>query len=228
MVHNDILLVSCHCRENLKWLYDQTLYKYIVYSKTDTASPNYLPRNVGREAEAYLSYIINNYYNLPPTLVFIHGHERAWHQQGTLLECLERLGDLTQYKYKNLWDQQWALIIIDIDHADEIIAKVNPDPKASRSYINPPNNCIWNHPLHKLDCLKQILGPNPPQYIYTCKCAQFIVKRECILNKPLSYWQNLLHVMYSFHPSHNEKEIGITFELLWCYLMTGIIDERNL
>jgi hypothetical protein len=35
--------------------------------------------NRGREASTYLSYIINNYYNLPDYMVFVHGERYQRH-----------------------------------------------------------------------------------------------------------------------------------------------------
>lgn len=40
----------------------------------------YLIANVGREATAYLHYIIARYDSLPERVAFIHGHDSAWHQ----------------------------------------------------------------------------------------------------------------------------------------------------
>ena len=43
----------------------------------------HVPQNKGREAMAYLTYIIDHYANLPSTIAFLHSHlegyPRAWH-----------------------------------------------------------------------------------------------------------------------------------------------------
>lgn len=39
-----------------------------------------VPRNQGREVMAYLTFIIDNYDRLPLFTIFLHGHDRAWHQ----------------------------------------------------------------------------------------------------------------------------------------------------
>ena len=36
------------------------------------------PMNKGREAMAYLSYIIDNYHKLALTIAFIHPHQGGW------------------------------------------------------------------------------------------------------------------------------------------------------
>jgi hypothetical protein len=42
-------------------------------------TPNFLPINQGREAAVYLTYIIENYYDLPEFMVFIHGKRYQIH-----------------------------------------------------------------------------------------------------------------------------------------------------
>lgn len=44
----------------------------------DPAMPFAETPNVGREAPAYLSWIIEHYDNLPDRTVFIHGHRTSW------------------------------------------------------------------------------------------------------------------------------------------------------
>lgn len=43
--------------------------------------PEYIlhpPRNVGREAMAYLTFLIDHYHNLPEIIVFLHPHLQGW------------------------------------------------------------------------------------------------------------------------------------------------------
>lgn len=37
----------------------------------------------GREARHYLQFIVDNYANLPATMVFLHAHETSWHMPDT-------------------------------------------------------------------------------------------------------------------------------------------------
>ena len=50
-----------------------------------------VPRRFGREAMAYLTYIIENYDNLPSYAAFVHGHRTTWHQQAPLPALLRAL-----------------------------------------------------------------------------------------------------------------------------------------
>ena len=59
-----------------------------------------VPRNFGREAMAYLTYIIDHYDDLPAYSVFVHGHYRAWHQQAPIPAKIRAL-NLTALEEEN-------------------------------------------------------------------------------------------------------------------------------
>jgi len=67
-------IVVARCYENVDWLiYDSD--NTIIYNKGDKLDlPNEVHlENVGREADTYLNYIIDNYYNLPDVVIFTQG-----------------------------------------------------------------------------------------------------------------------------------------------------------
>ncbi|KAL9054550.1 MAG: hypothetical protein Q9162_004106 [Coniocarpon cinnabarinum] len=77
------LVIASYTGQNVSWLdqvpSDWTPYRYFL----DDPNPYNglsVPRNQGREAMAYLTYIIDHYDNLPSYMVFVHGHYRSWHQ----------------------------------------------------------------------------------------------------------------------------------------------------
>ena len=66
-----LVLVVCHFQETLEWI-NQIKYPVVVYNKNPTKNNLYdinLP-NVGYDAIAYLTYIIDNYDNLPEFVGF--------------------------------------------------------------------------------------------------------------------------------------------------------------
>ena len=79
----DIVLVVARYHEDLAWLKDvPSNFDIIVYNKDVTREANIphdraitiIPRdNVGREADTYLTYIIDHYDTLPETIVFCQG-----------------------------------------------------------------------------------------------------------------------------------------------------------
>lgn len=65
--NNDCIAVIAKYKEDLNWTKDLEC-KYVIYDKSKN-----IP-NVGREAETYLRFIIENYDNLPKYTVFLQGH----------------------------------------------------------------------------------------------------------------------------------------------------------
>ena len=98
----DLIIVSSHYTENLDWL-EQSHVPVIVSSNSCTprsfpeGSCVYVdpklnnPINRGREASAYIRFIVTYYEMLPKHIAFIHGHENAWHQKypGPLLKAIQ-------------------------------------------------------------------------------------------------------------------------------------------
>jgi hypothetical protein len=63
----------------LTWL-DAQPYRYvpITYGQPE-GTPNNVPFDKGREASAYLRYILDYWDDLPPRVIFIHDHDKSWH-----------------------------------------------------------------------------------------------------------------------------------------------------
>jgi len=53
---------------------------HAIYHMDDPASDYHPPENKGREAMAYLTYLVDMYDSLPSTIAFIHPHEAGWPQ----------------------------------------------------------------------------------------------------------------------------------------------------
>ncbi|KAL9055154.1 MAG: hypothetical protein Q9162_003732 [Coniocarpon cinnabarinum] len=69
--------------ENTSWVSELPTWLPYVYTVDDPLADLHTPKNKGREALAYLTYIIENYENLAKTVAFIHSHKdgypQAWH-----------------------------------------------------------------------------------------------------------------------------------------------------
>jgi hypothetical protein len=46
--------------------------------------------NVGRELTSFLRFFVEFYDDLPERMVFSHGHDKAWHQQGYEMQYILR------------------------------------------------------------------------------------------------------------------------------------------
>jgi hypothetical protein len=71
--------------EDTSWL-DEELpdVPKTIYVVDDEQAPLHPPKNKGREAMVYLSYIVDFYDSLPDISIFIHAHRWAWHNNDLL------------------------------------------------------------------------------------------------------------------------------------------------
>ncbi len=74
----NMTLVVSRYNENLDWLKNVS-WNYIVYNKGEDNLPEWIKNkirlaNIGREAHTYLTYIIDNYDNLPEYTIFVQGN----------------------------------------------------------------------------------------------------------------------------------------------------------
>lgn len=99
------LVIASYRSQDVSWIKeipsDWTIKRYILDEPGVHPDGGLsVPRNFGREAMAYLTYIIDHYENLPMYAAFIHGHYRAWHQQAPISAKVRAL-NLTALSQEN-------------------------------------------------------------------------------------------------------------------------------
>ena len=77
------MVVSAY-RDDLAWLRNVEAIgiRTHVYGRPGAEAPNandQLPVNRGDEAAAYFRYLVDHYDDLPEYVMFVHGHEYAYH-----------------------------------------------------------------------------------------------------------------------------------------------------
>lgn len=198
-------IVSSHFNEELSWLVSQSDFDYRIYTKNIEKCKDFDQEKVfecvnkGNEASSYISYIIDNYENLPDYVAFIHGHDHSYHQTDLTLNLIKDAFDSinieNDYGYHSINRKDWRNIFgddVDDWSGNWKILKEN------YSYLN-------------------IKIPTPKRLECTA-CAQFIVSRENILLNDINDYKNILKWLES---THLESSIsGRVMEHLWCYIMT--------
>src|SRR6266498_1194139 len=78
--YNRTLVIGHRKQDSIAWI-SETLPDIDVaaYVVDDLAAPLHTPRNKGREAMVYLTYIIHHYEKLPDIVLFFHAGQYAWH-----------------------------------------------------------------------------------------------------------------------------------------------------
>jgi hypothetical protein len=197
-----LVIVTSHYRENLDWL-KNSKYPVKMCDKPGSDETDFvadssctLNENFGREASSYLTYIINNYDNLPEYMAFLHGHEEAYHQKNPLgiLKAIE-MAKIDEYDYISLNNEIQAIILepgLTFDRNNPSFVFKEQD---MQHYLM---RRVWK------DLYEPYLGYPFPEKIRCERSAQFIVSKKAVLNRPKKMYEDLLHFL-----SYGEKEFGI-------------------
>ena len=159
----------------------------------------------------YLSYIIDNYDNLPWMAVFVHGHFRSWHQPipiPFLINTLNRSA-LAREGYISLhcsWYPSCPAEIRPIDH-DAIVW----GPGINRNETEMAIAGNW----------KQLFpGEKLPETIASQGFAQFAVTRPAIRRRPRGDYERMREWLLNTLLIDDNIN-GRVFEKLWAYIFSG-------
>ena len=201
--------------EDVSWLSgtspDLNTAIYVV-DQDDLSSEFRIPRNKGHEAMVYLSYIIDHYYNLSDTTIFMHPHLVAWHNNDLLdsnaLTTLKHLSDdhVARVGYFNTRCHHepgcpdWL-------HLDRPDSELDTHRKMEEKSFS---TAVWQE-LHP--------GAPLPHAISQPCCAQFAVSRDRIQAKPQSEY--IRYRQWLLNTSLDDIMSGRVMEYTWQYIFTG-------
>lgn len=210
--YTKMLVIPRTSRENIDWI-DNTfgrdpLFQKSIYTVDDVESELHPPRNKGHEVIVYLSHIIQNYENLSDVNIFIHAHERAWHNNDLM--------DLS---------------------STPMIARLSAERVQREGFMNlrcswNPGCPDWMHPgTTEVNAFKQEeavlakswselfpLDPIPDVLAQPC-CAQFAISKERIQSLPLAryvYWRD-----WVLRTKLPDAISGRVFEYVWQFIFAG-------
>jgi hypothetical protein len=103
------LVIARTKSEDLSWLNEQidgtpitTNRSLHIYTTDDLSSAHHTPLNKGREAMAYLTYLIEHYASLPQIILFMHPHRTSWHDNFFSLSSPQTLSSLRLDRVRRL------------------------------------------------------------------------------------------------------------------------------
>lgn len=155
----------------------------MIYTVDDPFATKHTPRNKGRESLAYLQYIVEHYYDLPSTIVFVHSHKdgwpEAWHTDTFSYSNVDsiralRLEHVQNNGYANLRCQGQP-------GCPDEIQPFRAGARASSDPANPGQNAevfyaqAWEELFNNTNVPKVVAAP--------C-CSQFAVSRDQVLKRP--------------------------------------------
>lgn len=200
----DLVIVTSHYREDLEWL-RASKYPVVVYTKEGGTTPAIKAtckcQNFGKEASVYLKYIIDNYYNLPKWVAFLHGHETAWHQKlgMPILEAIDRAKK-----------DRYGFISLNNCFIDDR----NPSNQTYRLALQ-----HWDknfRPWLKMDA---------PFDVYHDCCAQFIVAKHRIQRHPKQAYIDWLELLRNSDESKEDRRsCSSTFGMSYLGSQQGTVE----
>lgn len=180
-------------------------WQHAVYVVDDLDAPLHTTVNKGREANVYLTYIIDNYESLPPTIAFVHSHEdgfpQAWHTDAPNYSNVESLQSLNlDFVQRNGYANLRCISIPGCP--DEIQPFRQPYEEyrtSEHAYAE-----AWRH-LFSNDDVPNVVG--------TPCCAQFAVSRDQVRMRPLEFYTKAHH--WLLETSLDDDTSGRVFEYMW-------------
>ncbi|KAL6715520.1 hypothetical protein ACLMJK_006481 [Lecanora helva] len=168
---------------------------YTVNPSTPLNDTLSTPRNKGREAMAYLTYIIDNYAALPATMAFIHPHRSgfldAWHTDTPLHSNVDAL---TSLRVSFVQDKGYA----------NLRCNWNPGCRKKHRKNEHVTSKIW----------QEIFGHgDAPSEVGAACCPQFAVSRSRVLERPLRDYEHFRQ--WILDTDLTDAKSGRVFEFLW-------------
>ena len=220
--NEDLVIVVAHFNEDLDWL-KQSKYPIIVCNKKGSGSMNFIQDenctmdiNRGREASAFLKYIINNYDNLPNKIAFIHGHETAYHQRYPygILKAIEN-ANIDKYGYISLNNELQSIIL--------------QNNKFDRNH---PKVIFGTDDVHHLEMknrwselYEKELNYEFPKALRYQRSAQFIVTKEKIRSHSKKFYQDLYN--YVIDLKNDDYTTSVVLEFSWHMIFGETPDMCN-
>ncbi|MCJ1313440.1 hypothetical protein MMC25_007118 [Agyrium rufum] len=192
--------------QNVAWAY-ALMPDWIPYIYTADKEPGYplhMP-NKGREAMAYLSFIVDYYHALPAYTAFVHSASYNWHNDvpsrytENIIKAL-RLEAVAEQGYVNLR----------CDQTPGCPTSVFPhDPTAMDLGQNGTR-------AHMVDIYQHFFGGNEsavPKEIGGVCCAQFALTRERIRQRPKEDYVRMRQ--WALDADYDSFSVGWVFEKVW-------------
>ncbi|KAF3481797.1 uncharacterized protein GIQ15_04556 [Arthroderma uncinatum] len=173
------MVIASMKHENITWLHDYLLdWKKNIYVVDDRRAKLTVPRNKGREAMVFLTYIIDRYDSLPGSVFFHHAERFQWHNDNPDYDALTLL---QRFRFDYLKEQGYANLRC--DWALGCPAAIKPLVDATEPV---PGEGLSSKRVYKKAFKELFPGEAVPETVGVACCSQFAVRRESIRKRPKS------------------------------------------
>ncbi len=201
-------------KDKAKWIFEHfpqdgtSNVNVSMYIADDPWAPLHPPKNKGHEVMIYLTYIIDHYDSLSDVNIFMHNHQKAWHNDDLLdqdsAQMIKRLSAerVQREGYMNL-RCHWHPGCPDWMHPGETKMDVNKQEEVLLAKS-------WSE-LFPMDEIPDVLAQ-------PC-CAQFALSRDRIRQLPLARY--VFFRDWLLRTPLSDALSGRVWEYVWHYLFTG-------
>ncbi|KAJ4375312.1 hypothetical protein N0V83_002398 [Neocucurbitaria cava] len=200
-------------KEDIGWMAEEIPEAPLVIYEVDKSdAENKIPKNKGREAMVYLSYIIDHYDDLADTTIFMHAHRHAWHNNQLMgLDAVQLLKRLNHERVARM-----GYMNVRCHHDPGCPDWIHMDrPGGDFDFYHKPEEIYW-----RKEIWEEIHpgAPIPPSISGIC-CAQFAVSRQRIREVPI---ERFIHYRkWLLTTGMDDQFSGRIFEYIWHYIFTG-------
>lgn len=200
------LVIATTIEGNTTWLDDvRSDWTILSYVSDDPTAELTVPANRGNEAMVYLTYIVDNYDDLPDITLFHHDHLTSWHQEfNSITEVNNLQSDFV--KEEGYVSTRCLPGCENYIPLSKTVVSLNVIGTAGRELQIPT-------------FLRTFLGEDyaMPEVIAAPCCAQFAASKEAILARPKEFWQKLQEWLIEtpLEPSVSGRLIEYTWHLLF-------------
>lgn len=162
--------------------------------------------------QVYLTYMIDHYDDLPDTVVFIHAHRHAWHNNDIMMQ--DGLAMLRRLNHDRV--ARLGYMNVRCHHEPGCPDWIHMDrPGGDFDFVRKPEEIYWRRSIWE-DIHP---GAAIPTSLSGVCCAQFALSRDRIREVPI---ERLLHYRkWLLNTGLSDAYSGRIFEYIWHYIFTG-------
>ncbi|KAI1322163.1 hypothetical protein F5Y16DRAFT_387323 [Xylariaceae sp. FL0255] len=186
------LVVASTTEENTTWFeahlpnWHKSMYvvdKFTLPFTSISTGHLTVPKNKGREAMVYLTYIIDNYDRLPQMMLFLHASRFAWHNDDPDYDALAPLRNLQTSHLQTV-----GYVNLRCVWTIGCPAEIRPVADAAKTKAEGKGKKV-TAAFAYLEAFKELLPGIPvPDIVAVSCCSQFGVTREMVRARSLAEW----------------------------------------
>ncbi len=209
-----VKVIIARYREDVVWA-EELGYDYVVYNKGGDSLENSTPlRNIGREAQTYLSHIVREYDNLADMNVFLQG------------DPFDHIDDRERGSVETLRTMLADVVDKSVPFKGLAWFKLKCDGLGQPHDLHKPENegrwAGWGRDIPVAEIFERLFDAvAPEQIIVRAPAGLFCVTRERLRTRPRAFYEYALKLVED--DPLDEKNTGHAMERLWQYIFNGNI-----